>query len=305
LTIETVADTQHWRVFRSNDLAEIKELKIRELDALRADVLKELNIDLAGATLVTAHSSGDISVWDIPSSKRITTLPSVLPEVNPISGRRDFRGALVLSPKGNRLAFQSNESESRVIRVLNIPSGEELARLRIERPQWPVAFSPDGQQLMACEPGGLVLWDLRTFKPSRVPGPWAWVAFSWDGRTLATADLEGFVTLLDVTESGLKPQPQMNPDLYGLFGPCFSPNGDRLAVVCGSGIVWLCDPRAGQEQEVATLEYATARGAQAWFSPNGNNLFVYSNQTLQVYEAPPFSEIERIDAGQELVGKRP
>jgi hypothetical protein len=49
---------------------------------------------------------------------------------------------------------------------------------------------------------------------------------------------------------------------------------------------------------VATLEYATARGAQAWFSPNGNNLFVYSNQTLQVYEAPSFAEIERVDASQ-------
>ena len=65
--------------------------------------------------------------------------------------------------------------------------------------------------------------------------------------------------------------------------------------------VWL----AGQEQEVATLEYATARAPQAWFSPNGNNLFVYSNQTLQVYEAPSFAEIERADASQELVGERP
>jgi WD40 repeat protein len=310
LTIESIGDTHHWRVFRSDDrlddLAEIKELKIRELDAVREDVLKEMNIDLAGDTLVTADSSGDISVWDVPSSKHITTFPSVLPAVEPVSGRRDFGGALVLSPNGDRLAFQSNESESQVIRVLKIPSGEELARLRFERPQWPVAFSPDGQRLMACEPGGLVLWDLRTSKPSRGPGQpwWAWVAFSRDGRKVATADLEGFVTLLQVTESGLKPQHQMNPDLYGLFGPCFSPNGDRLAVVCGSGIVWLCDPRAGQEQEVATLEYATARGAQAWFSPNGNNLFVFSNHTLQIYEAPSFAEIERLDASQELDGKR-
>jgi WD40 repeat protein len=296
LTVETVVDTHHWRVFRSDDMAEIKELKIRELDAIREDVLKELNIDLAGDTLVIADSSGEISVWDVPSSERIRTLPSVLPAVNPISGRRDFRGALVLSPNGDRLAFQSDQSESRVIRVLNISSGEVLARLRFDRPQWPVAFSPDGQQLMACEPGGLVLWDLRTSKPSHGPDQaWAWVAFSRDGRKVATADLDGFVTLLQVTESGLELQRQMNPDRYGLFGPCFSPNGDRLAVVCGSGIVWLCDPRTGQEQEVATLEYATARGAQAWFSPNGNNLFVYSNHTLQVYEAPPFSEIEKAD----------
>ena len=56
---------------------------------------------------------------------------------------------------------------------------------------------------------------------------------------------------------------------------------------------------------MATLEYATARGSQAWFSPNGNNLFVYSNRTLQVYEAPSFAEIERVDASQELVGERP
>ena len=232
--------------------------------------------------------------------------PQCCPQSSRCWADADFRGALVLSPNGDRLAFQSNESESRVIRVLKIPSGEELARLRFDRPQWPVAFSPDGQRLMACGPSGLVLWDLRTFKPSRGPGqPWGWVAFSRDGRKVATADLEGFVTLLQVTESGLKPQHQMNPDLYGLFGPCFSPNGDRLAVVSGSGIVWLCDPRTGQEQEVATLEYAKARGAQACFSPNGNNLFVYSNQTLQVYEAPPFSEIERVDASQELVGERP
>ena len=306
LTIETVVDTHHWRVFRSDDLAEIKELKIRELDATGEDVLKEMNIDLAGDTLVTADSSGDISVWDVPSSARITRLPSVLPAVEPLLGRPDFEGALVLSPNGDRLAFQSNESESRVIRVLKIPSGEELARLRFDQQQWPVAFSPDGQRLIACGHDGLILWDLRTFKPSRGPAQsWGWVAFSRDGRKVATADLDGFVTLLQVTESSFKPQHQMHPDLYGLFGPCFSPNGDRLAVVTGSGIVWLCDPRTGQEQEVATLEYARARGAQACFSPNGNNLFVYSNHTLQVYEAPSFAEIDRADASQELVGERP
>jgi hypothetical protein len=32
------------------------------------------------------------------------------------------------------------------------------------------------------------------------------------------------------------------------------------------------------------------------FSPNGNNLFVYANKTLHVYEAPSLSEIEMEDA---------
>ena len=75
----------------------------------------------------------------------------------------------------------------------------------------------------------------------------------------------------------------------------FSPSGDRLAVVSGgTGEVWLCDATTGQE--VGRLKCLPGMRLQVRFSPKGNNLFVYSDKTLQIYEAPSISEIELAEA---------
>src|SRR5262249_39769117 len=64
---------------------------------------------------------------------------------------------------------------------------------------WAVAFAPDGKPLASAggecnRPSELVLWDPNTGKPRvrvREDGGVRSVAFSRDGRTLATADWDG------------------------------------------------------------------------------------------------------------------
>lgn len=101
-----------------------------------------------------------------------------------------------------------------------------------------VTFSPDGRTLVAGgfagprHPGALRLWDLNTGKRRATWGrrqpPAVVLAFAPDGKTLASADATGLVTLRDW------PAGRVRATLQGPSDPAclvYSPNGKILAAV--------------------------------------------------------------------------
>jgi tetratricopeptide (TPR) repeat protein len=69
-------------------------------------------------------------------------------------------GAMSFSPNGMILAIAYS---SRVLRLVELPSGRELATLAPSQPgamEW-LRFSPDGSRLAAAGSNGLQVWDLR------------------------------------------------------------------------------------------------------------------------------------------------
>jgi WD40 repeat protein len=112
------------------------------------------------------------------------------------------------------------------------------------------AFSPDGALLAAGtenETGRVLrplrLWDLRTGKEV-LPfgddrGRIGEVAFSPDGRTIATADAElGTISLWDSLTG--KRTRRMETDQWRIFGLVFTPNGKKLVSAGENGtiLVW-------------------------------------------------------------------
>jgi WD40 repeat protein len=280
-TVLTVDEERRWKIRDSETLGAIGEIALPSSAAIRGDE----SIDLAGNFLAIRQTNGTVQIWSSPAGRLVKVLPVA-----------DSTGGPILSRDGERMAFTS--ANRRVIHVVALPDGEQIASLEIDRPQWPLALSPDGDRLIAGLPDNddLIIWEVQASRSSTyamsLSGENQTVTFSADGKMLAAVGGAGFVNLFDVTDSGLAPRWRVNADLMGLFAACFSPKGDRLAVVSGAGVIWLCDTATGQE--LGTLKVAKAMWSRSMFSPSGNNLLVYADNRLHLYQALARSEIATI-----------
>ena len=121
-----------------------------------------------------------------------------------LHGHTDAGLDLAYFPDGKTLA---SASWDRTVRLWDPVTGKELAVLRGHpKGPWTVAISPDGKLIASGGPetGSLILWDAATRKPLyTIPGSVGGIAFSPDGRTLATAAMKaaekGGYTVSDVT----------------------------------------------------------------------------------------------------------
>jgi WD40 repeat protein len=222
--------------------------------------------------------------------------------------RPPVHSPLAFSPDGKTLAAidSSGGVQVAVVKLWDVAQRQMITTLRPSKNIWAVAFSPDGKTLAlggggfdpqrGTTTGEVRLWDVATGKERATflgrTNLVRSLAFSPDGKTLASGSEDGNVKLWDLSTTKLKTV------LSGRRAPfscvAFNPDGTLLASAAGqlaaSGIpldgeviVW--DVATGDEK--ASLTGRMAVVSAVGFSPDGKTLAtgdVYGN--LLLWEVP-------------------
>jgi WD40 repeat protein/serine/threonine protein kinase len=251
-------------------------------------------IATAGADL-PVHS---VKIWDARTGREVAA-PQGVPES--LAGAYN---CLAFSPPDGRYLVTGHLNGA--VQVWDARTGQEVGTLGTHgRELRGVAFSRDGRHLASASGDGKVkLWNATRLdkkyldeKPeprhtlqALVPGPSVNIAFSPDGKRLATGGEENTVKIWDVqTGNDLRTLEGHNGDVYTV---AFSPDDEGRWIASGSedSTVRIWDSRTGKL--IHTFRGHTGLVSSLAFSPDGQKLYSGSrDKTVKVWDLTRLSEV--------------
>lgn len=224
-----------------------------------------------GRLLATGSSDRTVKLWD-PSTRR---------ELATLTGHRKEIGPVAFSPDGKTLASGSLDH---TVRLWHVASRSTRIAFPIGLPLC-LAFTPDGELLVVGDASDLRLCDPATGREvARLKGHSDyinWIAFSPDGKTLASASDDNTVKLWDLASRRVRSTLRGHRDR--VIGLAFSPDGRLLGSGSWDQTVKLWD--VATRREVNSLIGHTGPVLSVAFSPDGKALASTSwDRTVRIWD---------------------
>lgn len=207
----------------------------------------------------------------IPAEKRLPGQPK---ELLAVLNEADAKGyvfrEIALSRDGRWLATAGGNG---VVQVFDCATLKEVARARGNCPD----FAPDSKTLAFLNGQEVHLWDVSGQQPKERlsfvahPKPLDALAFSPDGKTLATGSRDTTIRLWDVSAEKERALGTLEEHAKGIEYLSFSPDGKMLASCSGDRTARVHDMEGGQGKVRAVVEHKNS-GGSVRFSPDGKLL---------------------------------
>ncbi len=242
-----------------------------------------------GSTLTSAAFNGIITFWDLKTAKKSNSQ---------VPGDRDWFTTLTFSPDGTKLAnigaegnvigFAGSWHSDPLIRLTEVSTGDEIARITDSLNPSNLTFSPDGKTIAFGSLGKIRLWNTET-------------GISLDISLLDQNDVQKAPHHVH-RKGNLALPPGMRPHQMPTIGAlAFSPDGKKLVSATMEGMIQMWDPETGieltslVEQDPEGVKHEVKEGGTLVtstykdpilvlaFSPNGKRLVAGSHQQIRLW----------------------